>query len=338
MRARIYGFAPPFAQEVATLALDESQLHCQQIYFPNGYGHLLYGELFLPAGEAEARVARRHQQVDENSGEAEARVPIRDWHSQFHQPRTSIFRVDPHATVGGTIFPPLTSIFRAGVVLTHGFRAGPPDWERSRYLARRLSGQGAAVLCFDYRGVGQSQGEMREAGLTNYALDLGAAVSHLLSFVSQVVVVAHSFGGQVAMARAAEDPRIAAVCTLGTPRHSLPIFQQVLSPERYAELVGGAEIRFADRYGSFPLRPGFHYDLVRYNMIELVPRIAPRPLLLVYAGADNLTPLTEGYDLLAAAGEPKALEIVAGADHFFSRRQHREALAATIEHWLARIG
>lgn len=299
------------------MALAERHPYSQQIYFPNGHGHLLYGELFLPAAEAGARVARRHQQVGENGGEAEAPVSTRDRHNQFHQPRTPIFRV--------------------GVLLTHGFRAGLPDWERSRYLARRFARQGAAVLCFDYRGVGKSQGDMLEASLTNYALDLGAAVDYFLPYAGRVAVVAHSFGGQVAIARAAQDLRIAAVCTLGTPWHSLPIFRQVLSPDRYEELAGGRQMRFTDRYGSFCLKPEFHYDLVGYNMIELVPKIAPRPLLLIYAGSDSLTPLAEGYALLAAAGEPKALEVIPGADHFFSRSQHRQALAAVLEQWLTKI-
>lgn len=286
------------------MALDESQLHCQQTYFPNDQGHLLYGELFLPPAELEARVVRRYQQVD------------------------------PQATSnpGG-----LTSIFRAGVVLTHGFRAGRPDWDRSRYLARRFARQGVTTLCFDYRGVGQSQGDMQEASLTNYALDLGAAVDHLLPYAGRVAVVAHSFGGQAAFVRAAQDPRIAAVCTIGTPWHSLPIFRQMLSPDRYEELAGGRQISFTDRYGTFFLRPGFHCDLVGYDMIELVPKIAPRPLLLIYAGSDRFTPLEEGYALLAKAGEPKALEVVAGADHFFSGGQHRQALAAILQRWLAEV-
>jgi fermentation-respiration switch protein FrsA (DUF1100 family) len=47
----------------------------------------------------------------------------------------------------------------------------------------------------------------------------------------------------------------------------------------------------------------------------MVGRIAPRPLLFIHGGADDLIPVEEAEALYELAGEPKELWIVPGVGH-----------------------
>ena len=102
----------------------------------------------------------------------------------------------------------------AAVVMAHGF--GGVRIARLEAYAARLRAAGYAVLLFDYRHFGDSDGEPR--GL----LDIGrqhddwqAAVAHARSLPGidpdRIILWGTSFSGGHAIATAARDPRIAAV-------------------------------------------------------------------------------------------------------------------------------
>jgi fermentation-respiration switch protein FrsA (DUF1100 family) len=55
--------------------------------------------------------------------------------------------------------------------------------------------------------------------------------------------------------------------------------------------------------------------LWNFSPIDEVGKIAPRPFLLIHAERDQRMPLSDIKALMAAAGEPKELWVVPGADH-----------------------
>jgi alpha-beta hydrolase superfamily lysophospholipase len=68
---------------------------------------------------------------------------------------------------------------------------------------------------------------------------------------------------------------------------------------------------------------------------DVVAQIAPRPLLLVHASNDSVTPTYESIELFQRAQPPTELHLLADADHFmFSDPRSREA--TLIADWLAR--
>ena len=84
--------------------------------------------------------------------------------------------------------------------------------------------------------------------------------------------------------------------------------------------------RYAKMYYGIPDRPFMRIAVAlaswrvgvsirRFSPVEEVGRIAPRPLFLIHAERDLRIPLSDAQELLAAAGEPKELWIVPGADH-----------------------
>jgi fermentation-respiration switch protein FrsA (DUF1100 family) len=56
-------------------------------------------------------------------------------------------------------------------------------------------------------------------------------------------------------------------------------------------------------------------DLDELEPRKVVGRLAPRPLLLIHGGADEVVPPGDADEIFAAAGQPKQLWRVEGAAH-----------------------
>ncbi|MBI4581131.1 MAG: alpha/beta hydrolase, partial [Planctomycetes bacterium] len=61
-----------------------------------------------------------------------------------------------------------------------------------------------------------------------------------------------------------------------------------------------------------------------YDPIDHVGRIAPRPLLIIHGTADEIVPVEMARRLHAAAGDPKELWLVDGADHYDPLRENAD--------------
>lgn len=202
---------------------------------------------------------------------------------------------------------------RDGVVLCHGFQTGRREMLP---LALALRDRGHHVLLFDFRSHGESEGRWTSCGLLE-TLDLEGAVRHLLSRPEveggRIGVLGFSMGGAVALLTAARMPEIRAVVAdssfatlkevaavaLGS-LYRLPRFPVVALALWFSERLVGVQ---ADR-----IRP-----------LDAVADLAPRPILLIHGIEDRTVPLSEAYLLYEAAGEPKELWTVAGADHVAAR-------------------
>jgi fermentation-respiration switch protein FrsA (DUF1100 family) len=49
---------------------------------------------------------------------------------------------------------------------------------------------------------------------------------------------------------------------------------------------------------------------------DVVGKIAPRPLLLLHAANDSVTPTEQSIELFKHAGQPTELHLISDADHF----------------------
>lgn len=67
---------------------------------------------------------------------------------------------------------------------------------------------------------------------------------------------------------------------------------------------------------------------------HMVGELAPRPLLLVHGTADAILPQQSSEALFERAGEPKRLELIAGADHSFSFGAHGDKVYEIVERWI----
>jgi pimeloyl-ACP methyl ester carboxylesterase len=228
------------------------------------------------------------------------------------------------------------------VVLLHGF----PGNERNFDLAQALRRAGYGSLVFHYRGSWGVGGSYSWATVLEDAARVVTAVreedfaaSHRLD-ATRVAVVGHSVGGFAALMTAAGDPLVGAVVSVACLDFGAAVASAADDPAArasYRDLVLG---------GLQPLRGTSGDELLAemeragdaWSLRRLAPRLADRPVLLIGAGRDTVTPPDVHHRPLVEAfrGYPVAqLEHhLFPTDHGFA--DHRVLLARTVGEFLIR--
>lgn len=170
----------------------------------------------------------------------------------------------------------------------------------------------AAVLAFDYRGYGQSEGSPSEDGTYR---DAEAAFDWLTNHgyaPDRIIVLGESLGGGVAAELALRRP-VGALVLQST-------FTSV--PDLGAEL--------------FPWLPVRTLGTIRYDTLSKLDRIRV-PVLVLHSREDRIIPFAHGERLAAAAQEPKWLREL-GGDHNDTLLVDRDAFSRAIEEFVESIG
>lgn len=219
------------------------------------------------------------------------------------------------------------------VVVCHGFTGSKEGGGRALEMAEALAARGLGTLLFDFAGCGDSEGSGEKISLSGQIADLGCAVEWCLAHgFDRVVVNGRSFGGTTALCCAARDNRIAGVCTWAAVVRPAALFAglaggEITGPPQERINIGGAG-------EPLYLRKAFFYDLARHDVPRCAARLEPRPLLILHGEADETVPAEEARLLYRAAGKPKELRILKGADHRFS--QHTAQAWELFFDWLHR--
>lgn len=190
------------------------------------------------------------------------------------------------------------------VVMAHGVGAN-----RMQLLseAEILSRHGYGVLFFDWRGHGDSEGDVttwgdREQSDFTAAVDFATAQPDV--HADRIAGLGFSIGASVVSLVAARDSRLRAVVLEAV----YPSFS-----EEMGQMMGSRGVlslwptlATARWYGVRPdnIRP-----------IDHVGAIAPRPVLFIDGDQDPNTPLPVMKRVYDAAGDPKELLVVPGAEH-----------------------
>lgn len=152
--------------------------------------------------------------------------------------------------------------------------------ERVMEEIRLLARHGYGVLAFDLFGNGESSGHSNGLG-DNAQPAVDAALDYLDARADRIAAFGSSLGGEVLLEAAARDERIEAVISDGAAR-----------PEDQAEVNGSSLL------ARLPLKVARVIAGSRPapSLIDLMPRIAPRPVLLIAAGGDaNEIPTNRAY-------------------------------------------
>ena len=176
---------------------------------------------------------------------------------------------------------------RGAVVFAHGNAGNISDRLDTIKL---FVGLDVAVLAFDYRGYGSSDGSPSETGTYR---DMEAAVAHALHTRGidreRTIYYGESLGGAVALATALRLPPAALV------------LESTFTSVRAMAAV------------HYPFVPGFLATRVRYDSLARV-RGLRCPLLVLHGPADTIVPYRMGRQLFEAALGPKAFADLEG-DH-----------------------
>jgi dipeptidyl aminopeptidase/acylaminoacyl peptidase len=190
----------------------------------------------------------------------------------------------------------------AVIILAHGYAGN-----RLMLLpeARVLVGQGYGALLFDFRGHGESEGDLVTIG-DHERRDLDAAIDFVAAQpgVEKIGAIGFSMGAATLAQVAARDERLDAV----------------VIEAAFPTLV--EEIRYRSRaFGPLSQIPTLRavrqsgVDVDHVRPIDNLCAISPRPVLLIYGELDTDVPPGTAQAMFDEACDPVALWVVQGATH-----------------------
>jgi uncharacterized protein len=221
-------------------------------------------------------------------------------------------------------------------------------------FARALNPLGYAVLAFDYRGFGLSEGERGRLVPQEWAEDIRAGIDRLTTVdevdSSRLALIGWGLGGGVVVAEAADDPRVRAVACVNGIADGTRSTRNMHDDASWARLIERVEAdrglrtahgrsEIADPWDIVRLNldhrtdgyvgdelykaPGFGTGvtlesadfLLRFSPESVVHRISPRPLLIVHGAENELHKPVEAQSMYDHAAEPKSLEMLEGRGH-----------------------
>jgi pimeloyl-ACP methyl ester carboxylesterase len=261
---------------------------------------------------------------------------------------------------------------RAAFLVLHGFGSNSES-PTAIAPAKVLGEFGYVTLRFDMRGCGNSEGEFGRVICLEQVEDTGNALAFLSHHPAvdpdRIAVIGSSFGGAVGVYAGGTNPRIAAVVSNGGWGHGERKFRgQHPSPEGWAKFTAMLEDGRAHRartgkslmvprHDIVPIPDHVRQNLEKQsvtmlapNSVEMFPaetaqsmfdfraeevvgKIAPRPLLLIHAAKDSVTPTEQSIEMFKRAGQPAELHLFSGLDHFlFAEKSTR--VWTMLRNWL----
>jgi pimeloyl-ACP methyl ester carboxylesterase len=236
---------------------------------------------------------------------------------------------------------------RAAFLVLHGFGSSKTS-SNTMQPTKVLTELGYVALRFDMRGCGDSEGEAGRVICLEQVEDTRNALTFLAGHPAvdpdRIGLIGSSFGGAVAVYAGGVDERVAAVISNGGWGDGERKFRgQHRSPQEWARFTNmleeGRRHRAATgrslmvpRYDIVPIPPHLRGNLAAnsihsfpaetaqsmfdFRADDVVGRIAPRPLLLLHAANDSVTPTEQSIELFKHAGQPTELHLISDADHF----------------------
>jgi uncharacterized protein len=232
-------------------------------------------------------------------------------------------------------------------MVLHGFGSNS-DSSSCVEPARIFEKWGYAMLRFDMRGCGRSEGERANLICLEQVRDTSNALTFLQSQPAidpdRIGCMGSSFGGAVTCYTAGVDKRVAAAISAGGWGHGEKKFRgQHPTPEawkKFTDMLEAGRKRRAEtgkslmvpRYDIVPIPPHLRHNVNKtshqlmtaetaqsmfdFRANDVVADISPRPLLLLHPAVDSVTPTQQSIDLFGCARQPTELHLISDADHF----------------------
>ncbi len=201
------------------------------------------------------------------------------------------------------------------VIASHGLLSSK-DSEKYIVLGERMSEKGMAMLRFDFRGIGESEGDEQDNTISKKIADLSRAIDFVRTYPTlgdRIGLLGSSLGGFLSLIQASKDKKIRAIVVWATPAHL-----DDLGSKKQAEDY------------SLPPRVFFE-DLPRHRLLPLLLKVSN--CLVIHGERDELVPVDQALGIFYSLAIPKELHVIGGADHRLTDPTHRQRAIALSLDW-----
>jgi len=203
-----------------------------------------------------------------------------------------------------------------------------------RQISEALTARGFGVLRFDFTGLGESEGDFSETGLSSNAGDLRAAAGFLKrTRRAPGLLIGHSLGGGAVLQAAQDIPSSRAVVTIAAP--SDPGHVNKLLGLSSRDMAGEEQRTVTIAGRSFTIKKRFVEELEKTRM-EGAIRGLGRSLLVMHSPRDRVVGIDNAAAIFQAALHPKSFVSLDPADHLLSDPADSRYAGAVIGVWASR--
>lgn len=219
------------------------------------------------------------------------------------------------------------------VVLVHGWSGNSLGVWNAFFVkaARTFAKSGFAVLRFDFRGSGNSEGEFENQTISSMLSDLknvlAQIVKHEAINSNKIALVGHSQGGYISILHAAKDKRIKSVVLWMGRTADLKDFW---SKTTFDDMKRKGYAIW-DEYKV--LNKKYVADSAKYNSESALRKIRV-PISMIYDELDSIVPPSEGLRVKRLAKGIKQMKIFSDLGHEFKSEKGRKKVIATSLGWL----
>lgn len=208
------------------------------------------------------------------------------------------------------------------VLLLHGFASQKDEvGDMYKRLAAALAEAGIASLRIDFRGWGESAGQMTASSVHGQVEDAATAYDYLRSLdavnAERIGVVGFSLGGGIAIVSAAQEPqRYASMVLWSSVGDFKADFLDSLGQENFDRAAQDGEVTIDLGWRDVTLGNEFFTSLDAYDLPAELSKY-PAAFFTITGSEDFSSAYSDGYMKVLAGDAPKKALTIEGADHIF---------------------
>lgn len=214
----------------------------------------------------------------------------------------------------------------------HGLIAN--EFIKEEPLAQRFAKEGIAYFTFHFTGFQGSPGTTSiQTSLANLDRVISFIVAHPAIDVRKIGVYGVSLGGAIAICHTARDPRI---CSLAL-HAPLFDFDFLVNYPEFSALYEGLATTGLIKLPRKVNRTSLQREILGNNPMDAIPKVSPRPLLIIAGEKDTFIPQEGIEKLFEHAKPPKEFQTIKEADHNLTNEQARKETFKTITNFFQEI-